>query len=160
MSTTYRIPAADLLAAKAVISDLGQNLLEKAAAHDEPIFDLHLVFNIGTIVAGPKEDLTTEFAADPMMYLLIEPPGGITYADLHDLLFGNKRANKAEELMRNTLLMLQLIQRGGETEAMRLTALTEDTFLLPLLQLAVAYTHAKDQQEITHVVKWVARSKR
>lgn len=157
--TTYRFPAADVLAAKAVMSALHETLVKKAAENDKPIFDLHLVFNIGKIAAAPKKEVMANLTADPMAYLLIEPPGGITYAALDDLLFGAPRAKQVEELMGFTLLMLQMIRRVGLAKGPSLMTFTEDTFLRPLLGLVMAYTNELVPQEITHVVEYNTRKR-
>lgn len=120
-------------------------------AHTETIDDPHVVFGVGKIVVGPKTDLATELAAVPMTFLLIDPPGGITYAELHDIFFGAPRQKKAEELMGFTLVMLAMIRRVGETKARSLMALTEENFLGPLLLMAMAYTNEKVPQEIVGV---------
>ncbi|RVO68339.1 hypothetical protein [Sinorhizobium meliloti] len=159
-TTTYRFPAADVLAAKAAMTSFHDDLVAKAAAYTETIDDPYIVFGVGKIVAGPKTTLAMEMAADPMAYLLIDPPGGITYADLHDLFFGAPRRKKAEELMGFTLVMLQMIRRVGEPKGRSLMALTEENFLGPLLQMAMTYTNEKVPQEIVSRVEYSTRRER
>ena len=133
--TTFRFPAADVLAAKAAMTAFHDHLVAKAAVNNETIDDPHVVFGVGEIVAGPKSDLAAKLAADPSAFLLIDPPGGITYAELCDIFFGAPRQKKAEELMGLTLLMLQMIHRVGEPKGRSLMAFTEEKFLFPLLLL-------------------------
>ena len=157
--TTFRFPAADVLAAKAAMTAFHDDLVAKAAVDTETIDDPHVVFGVGEIVAGPKSDLAMEMAADPSAYLLIDPPGGITYAELHDIFFGAPRQKKAEELMGFTLVMLDMIRRVGVPKGRSLMAYTEDKFLFPLLLMAMEYSNEKVPQEIVSRVEYSTRRK-
>lgn len=153
-TTTYSFPAEDVLAAKAAVTAFHNDLVAKAALYAETIDDLHIVYGVGNIVAGPLTALATEMAAEPSAFLLVDPPGGITYADLHDLFFGEPRQNKAEELMGFTLVMLQMMRRADETKMRPLMAFTEKNFLGPLLEMALSYSNAKVPHEIVSRVEY------
>ena len=155
--TTFRFPAADVLAAKAAMTAFHDHLVAKAAVNKETIDDPHVVFGVGEIVAGPKSDLAAKLAADPSAYLLNDPPGGITYAEQHDIFFGAPRQKEAEELMGFTLVMLQMIRRFGEPKGRSLMSFTEEKFLFPLLLMAMEYSNEKVPQQIVSRVEYSTR---
>ncbi|KQS84836.1 hypothetical protein [Rhizobium sp. Leaf383] len=152
--TTYRFPEADVLLAKAAIAALRDDLVAKAASETAPTFDLHVVFNVGKLTAGPAKGLAAELVDYPMTYLLYEPPGGATYAELLDVLFGAPRAESAERFMACTLLMLQMMARLGDLERPPLMIVTEKCFLGPLLEMTMAYSYAKVPQETVAVITY------
>lgn len=152
---THRFPAADVRVAKSALDAFRENLVAKAAVETATTFDVHVVFNVGKITVGPAKDLMAELVDYPMTFLLYEPPGGATYAELLDVFFGAPRAKKAKELMTMALLELHAMSRMAEDRRSPMRDKIEVCYLRPLFDMAVAYSFAKVPQVIVAISKSV-----
>lgn len=153
-NNTRHHPPGDVRVAKSAVDAFHDDLVAKAAVETAATFDVHVVFNVGKITAGPKKDLAAELATFPMTYLLYEPPGGTTYAELLDVFFGEPRAKLSKEILVLVLLKLQAMSRLEESRRPPLMDELERDYFRPLFNMAMGYSFAKVPQEIVAISKF------